>query len=734
MLIPLKQIVTPLISAPEFNLEFLGWLTILFFILAVVYFVGTFFIRNKIGAYNGRSRGKKMEFSPMISEFLFYEDSNSAEEKKNYLHLKVQIRELIKDNFDRKILTEVLLDLRKDLSGQSQTVLIELYRDLELHNVAYEKLTSRSWQIVSSGIVELTAMEVLESYGLLVKFINHRHGTIRKQAERAVVSLKEEGIGYFLDNTKYKISEWQQIKLLDVLRHKQDFKAPQFSLWLTSTNTHVVLFALRLIKYYRQSNSIQSIITLLKHKNRDIQNEAIDCIKEFYLVDAIPTLKMVYTKANNDSKIAILDTLGEIGSISEVEFLKTLQKKEKNFNVKSKVVSTLNKINPESILPTLEVNDVDYFTTELLKDIQIEKASIPVNESLSTNITDGSKSNGDEKVEISTLNDVFTENSEKGTPLPMDSLIDKTAETIIPSTCPIHHSIIGIESDAPIKNDKVLTVDTMADSMATVQDEQHQEVEPMFLVDSELLSAEDITSNRVKTVEIDFEEIDWSILLKIESTEVTKEPTQQSETLPTFKDHPVSFSAHFMDEEELETMVLLENIAELGDSRELPTLYQLKLTSTSPLILERATELIQKFSYQPPRPKELFSSDNDLSGSVFNAIFELSDVETKLILLEEIKRIGDEREIRLLESLVSDENSKIASSATLVLNHIRSEISKKEYSKRHSVEGALFELDLENAVQNNNIEITTSTLKDDGSTLFDQLCSMSTSLYHKING
>ena len=61
----------------------------------------------------------------------------------NYLNLKIQIRELIKDNFDISILKEVLLDFRKKNSDQSQTVLIELYKDLGLHNDAFEKLAIR---------------------------------------------------------------------------------------------------------------------------------------------------------------------------------------------------------------------------------------------------------------------------------------------------------------------------------------------------------------------------------------------------------------------------------------------------------------------------------------------------------------------------------------------------------------------------------------------------------------
>ena len=56
----------------------------------------------------------------MISEFLFYEDDADVAEKSNYIRLKIEIRDLLKDDFNRKILSEILLDLRKDVSGDTQ--------------------------------------------------------------------------------------------------------------------------------------------------------------------------------------------------------------------------------------------------------------------------------------------------------------------------------------------------------------------------------------------------------------------------------------------------------------------------------------------------------------------------------------------------------------------------------------------------------------------------------------
>ena len=200
-------------------------------------------------------------------------------------------------------------------------------------------------------------MEVAESYGFITKFINDKRSTIRKQAEIATVTLRHEGINYFLDTTKYRISEWQQLKLLDVIRNKEDFQPPRFKAWLTSSNKYVVLFALRLIKYYNQNDASASLIELVKHKNNQIKEEAIGCIKEFNVTESIDTLKMVFWNCSIDIKIAILDAIAEIGTDTDIEFLNLIDKKELNFAVKSKALSSINAISPESIMPSKGIQD-----------------------------------------------------------------------------------------------------------------------------------------------------------------------------------------------------------------------------------------------------------------------------------------------------------------------------------------------------------------------------------------
>ena len=306
----------------------------------------------------------------MISEFLFFETDAPKAEKSNYVDLKIEIRELIKDSLHRKVLTEILLDLRKDVSGETQKRLFRLYQDLGLHKDAFKMLKSWRWQIISKGIYELAQMQVAESYGFIKRFINDKRGTIRKQAEIAIITLNTKGLDYFLDTTEYRISEWQQLKLLDVIRNQDDFQPPRFKAWLISSNKHVVLFALRLIKYYNQNDAFASITELVKHRNDQIKKEAISCIKEFHVKEALPTLKIVFWKCSVDIKIAILDAIAELGTSSDLNFLRSIDKKESNFSVRSKALSSINAIAPESVIPTRGI--VQIKGNQIPKDIVVD--------------------------------------------------------------------------------------------------------------------------------------------------------------------------------------------------------------------------------------------------------------------------------------------------------------------------------------------------------------------------
>ncbi|WP_054557669.1 hypothetical protein [Croceitalea dokdonensis] len=348
----------PGIGSPKIDTSLLWGLSAFFGVLGLLYFGGVFFFRNLLSKRFYKKNAKREELAPIISNFLFHSSNDPKEEQKEYVGLKIEIREYLKDKRFRKILAEILFDLQRDVAGNTKIRLFTLFRELGLHHDCYKKLNSWRWETVAQGIDELAQMQVGESFQLIQKYINDRRPTVRKQAELAIVSLNREGINYLLDTTSYGISEWQQLKLMEALSAIQNYQPPKFKGWLLSQNRDVVLFALRLILHYDQNDAKNAIIELLKHKNDEIKKEAISCIRSFHFVEASPTMKQVFFSCTEFVKIQLLNAIADFAQKEDIIFLKTVLAKETKFSVVSKAQAAFDAILPDSILPTKDIVEV----------------------------------------------------------------------------------------------------------------------------------------------------------------------------------------------------------------------------------------------------------------------------------------------------------------------------------------------------------------------------------------
>lgn len=709
-----------------------------------------------------------MELSPMISEFLFYEDDANVTEKSHYIGLKIEIRELLKDDFNRKILTEILLDLRKDVSGDTQKKLFELYTDLGLEQDAFAKLESWRWEIISKGILELTLMEVEEAYTFIVKFINSSRSTIRKQAEIAAVTLKHEGINYFLDTTKYKISEWQQLKILDVLRNKKDFNPPRFRAWLTSTNKHVVLFALRLIEFYNQNDANTTVIELVKHKDQQVRRQAIDCIKEFYVVAALPTLKGVFWKCTVDTKIAILGAIAELGGESDIEFLKTVSQREGNFSVKSKAIGAINTISPESVMPTENIEHVTEYvlpvpnTDSQIADDTVVKAigeishaeeptdthhEVESDELINSNQTNNpsqnpvlmlEKTQNDEalrNIEVSS-EEVKYQSSEQDHSLDtvrfdiseINFLPIVTEETSDPAERPVRKELKNQNENTlqnsepetkqlsePMEDELRALIDEIRelDFLPVVIDEQPciakegqpdhntdtpeplKTIEGYSLPDLEVRFEKAMTqadSYQEEIPEFDLEEapvtnidegqdedaLSWLLanneLRDVECTYETVTYSFDAEVSNHLIPEPI-----YYDDHETYMISLLDDLEEMGDQREIPLLQELMAEEPKRFIKDRISGMIEKFARQVTVKSKTHTINEQKIElpvfSVFADLFKNIDMESKLILLDEVIHVGDEKEIEFLDGLLEHPNENIRKKAQTVLQILIAKLS-----------------------------------------------------------
>ncbi|NER11260.1 HEAT repeat-containing protein [Muriicola jejuensis] len=664
-----------LLSIPEIHTDLLWDLSVLFGSLCILYFSFIFFFRNRLSAKSRNIREQRKELTPIISNFLFHGEDATREEKYEHIGLKVEIREFLKDPINRSILKDILLDLQRDLTGDSRTRLLAMYKDFDLHLDAFDKLKSWRWEIVTKGIVELTQMQVEEAYTAIRKFINHRKSVIRKQAQIAAVSLKHEGIAHFLDTNKYPISEWQQIKILEVLREKEDFIPPSFGVWLLSANKDVVLFALRLIRFYNQTDANSGVIQLLKHKDEEIKQAAIDCIKEFGIIEAMPTLMAAFPRAKRDTRILILDAMGAIGKEEHIPFLREVCRKVSNFNVRSKALGAINTIAPGTVLPHENLDpmiDSDV-TPKLIDETENLKAELETVPGAPSEIHE----TAEEEIEVTEEGiELFSEDLEIFDHCFMEELNEildsRRKDEEDAGYLPLDFLPIVIEK--PTEMDKKKPKKKSRKRLWNLK-VAYEVVHPDYEFRKEL---EDILS-RVEVQnpggETEVEYLNFNFLpFVVEDAPQEDLPrenpagTDQKEKLTKVTD------MEGQQTDAVESAILEEKPGEVSEGDDACSLVDWEELSNS--VEKRLTEA----NIEPPiyQEEENTLVDQPRGHSIFADLFCKSDLDAKLILLREIPALGDHRELTFLESLREDPNARLRKMAIEVRKKLSARLKKEE--------------------------------------------------------
>jgi hypothetical protein len=201
----------------------------------------------------------------------------------------------------------------------------------------------------------------------------------------------------------------------------------------------------------------------------------------------------------------------------------------------------------------------------------------------------------------------------------------------------------------------------------------------------------------------------------------------------------------FYDDAALNTSALLEDIAELGDHREIPLLNTLLHKETNLPVKNRIKELISLFSISENLLINFESTIEDERQSVFHSLFEVSDTEAKVILLGEISEVGDEKEIPLLKSLTQSAESQVQKAAKLALMKLSSRllikannvldlplVTEETCSNVVSESDDIFTIEFDcDTSETATISNGKTTSRNDGNTLFDHLCAISTNFYNK---
>ncbi|MDX9772647.1 MAG: SPOR domain-containing protein [Bacteroidales bacterium] len=263
------------------------------------------------------------------------------------------------DNYRRQVLIDQMIDVSVNLKGDSGEKLIKLYRDLDLDSDSLARARSRRWHRKIKGFRELAFMGIRDGNEEMYKSLNSRNEILRMEAQIALVRLSERDHFEFLSHLTRPFSLWEQITLHDlIIQH--EIPVPEFQRWLNSPNPTVVMFALRMIREFKQMNAEPEIRKSLLHRDPRVSMLAVEVAGDMGMRSSLDTMKRMYKFQEYNTCLEIVKSMGKMPEQAMLGFLKLVLDKEDDVQLQIEAVKAIENMGEVGVQALVKVMKSEY--------------------------------------------------------------------------------------------------------------------------------------------------------------------------------------------------------------------------------------------------------------------------------------------------------------------------------------------------------------------------------------
>ncbi|OFY51603.1 MAG: hypothetical protein A2X22_14460 [Bacteroidetes bacterium GWF2_49_14] len=292
------------------NINTAVFATIGFILVMVIVLIITLILRTRRQKLSRQKQKLREEYQDSITEYLFNEGTGQPE----------NLREADSQR-KKQILIDEIMQLYANLSGEISNKLRELYLDLGLDNESVQKTKSPQWHVRAKGFRELAQMNIQTVNDQIELCLNSTNDILRMEAQLAMVRLNFEEPFSFLNKLEQPFTSWEQLHVYEMIQRYQ-IAVPEFSFWLSSRNETIVVFAIRMIRAFKQDNAFAMLIPFLKHENYEIREETYMTLGDLGNPQALSLLQERFGYESQPGRLQILRAIGKIPDESNVEFLR----------------------------------------------------------------------------------------------------------------------------------------------------------------------------------------------------------------------------------------------------------------------------------------------------------------------------------------------------------------------------------------------------------------------------
>lgn len=308
------------------------------------------FHRNLMEREARKRQYLKEKYQGLLMDFLFEEEETAEMPEK--------INAIAANRFNRVILMEEMRDLTVNLSGDAADKMRRLYYKLNLNADSKAKAMSRKWHIKIKGFRELAFMNVKDANEEILRCLDSNNDILRMEAQLALVRLNDDDRFSFLDHLQRPFTKWEQMNVHEMIV-SHNLEIPDFDRWLVSGNKTVVIFALKMIRVFKQKRSWEKISEQLDCDDHEIRKTAITVLGELRIKQSVSNLKKHYKYEVYENQLEILIALGKIADESVIGFLLKVIDKEDDVQLQIEAAKALRDMgkNGENALQKLMMSD-----------------------------------------------------------------------------------------------------------------------------------------------------------------------------------------------------------------------------------------------------------------------------------------------------------------------------------------------------------------------------------------
>jgi hypothetical protein len=224
---------------------------------------------------------------------------------------------------ERQVIIDVLLEARRNLTGNAASVLFILYDHLQLDKVSISSTRSVDLYRRIMGIRELAFLGSNTYSSVLTPYLNSRNPNVRTEAILAYILLDKQSPLGFLDYLHHPFVRWIQLSAYYTM-YFNGVQPPILRRFLSHHDPQVVLWSLRLISIYNQLDTTRDVSRCLTSPDPKIRQVAIQTSLSLENWKVKEMLKKRYQDEPLPVKLEILKVVNYFADSSDTPFLKIL--------------------------------------------------------------------------------------------------------------------------------------------------------------------------------------------------------------------------------------------------------------------------------------------------------------------------------------------------------------------------------------------------------------------------